>query len=172
MQLVYHVATTVDGFIAEPDGSFARFPPAQDSATEYLAALADYSHVLMGRKTYDVGRVQGVLDPYPALETHVVSRTLDEGLHPHVNVVREDPVGFTRALKAREGKAIYLCGGGELAGALVSSGLVDVLIVKQHPVLFGRGVPLLSGLAAPRTLHLTSSRVHASGVVVLRYELG
>lgn len=172
MQLVYHVATTVDGFIAEPDGSYARFPPAEDSAAEYLAALADYSHVLMGRKTYDMGRVHGVLDPYPALETHVVSRTLDEAIHPRVHVVREDPVGFTRALKTKSGKAIYLCGGGELAGALLSSGLVDVLIVKQHPVLFGRGVPLLSGLAGPRTLRLTRSRVHASGVVVLRYELG
>jgi dihydrofolate reductase len=171
MLLSYHVATSVDGFIARADGSYACFPPAEDSAAEYFAALDGYSHVLMGRKTYEVGLPHGVTDPYPKLESYLVSTTLERSPDPKVTVVRDDVVAFVATLKAREGRGIYLCGGGALAGTLMSAGLVDTLIVKQHPVLIGDGIPL-STLRAPRDLVLEASKVHPSGVVVLRYAVG
>lgn len=169
MHLDYYVATTADGFIAASDGSFAFFPPAEDSATEYLTALRGYSHALMGRRTYEVGLRHGVTDPYPFLKSYVVSTTMKASPDPAVTLVAGNPTAFVADLKTGPGSSIYLCGGGALASALFRAGLVDHLIVKQHPVVIGRGTPLLEALDVPVQLSLERHRVHPSGVAVLHY---
>ena len=70
--LRYHVAASLDGFIARPDGSTDCFPGdlQTENVTDYLYSLAaEYDTVLMGRDTYAVGQKFGVTDPYPMLET-------------------------------------------------------------------------------------------------------
>lgn len=171
MHLDYYVATTADGFIADSGGGFGFFPPAEDSANEYLAALRGYSHVLMGRKTYEVGLPHGVTNPYPFLSSHVFSMTMKESPDPAVELVSGDPVAFVTELKKREGNGIYLCGGGALAGTLLRAGLVDNIIVKQHPVVIGHGTPLLVALDGPVQLTLEKHRIHPSGVAVLHYSV-
>lgn len=48
-QLVYHVATTLDGYIARPDGSAPGFPTSGDHVEAYQAELARYAAIVMGR---------------------------------------------------------------------------------------------------------------------------
>ena len=51
---------------------------------------------------------------------------------PAVEVVGQDVIGRVRALKAGQGKDIWLAGGGRLAAFLVDE--IDELILKANPV--------------------------------------
>ncbi|MCE9673640.1 dihydrofolate reductase family protein [Myxococcus stipitatus] len=168
-KLTYHVATTLDGFIAREDDSFDCFINEGDHVTDYLATLRTYGAVLMGRRTYDIGLKFDVTDPYPYLDTYVFSRTLKESPNPRVKLISEDVVGAVRALKAQEGKDIYLAGGGELATQLFTAGLVDEVITKVNPLLLGTGIPLVTRLPAHIPLELRSTKVYRNGVVLLQY---
>ncbi|WP_414685476.1 dihydrofolate reductase family protein [Micromonospora robiginosa] len=185
-KLVYFVATTLDGFIAAPDGSFDFLPLAPDVApylaTEWPQTLPTFAHaqlgvaspptgrfdtVLMGRGTYQPGLAIGVTSPYAHLRQYVFSRTLAPADHPDVEVVAGDPVAFVRDLKTRPGGDIWLCGGGHLAGQLFDE--VDELVVKLNPVVAGSGIPLVARGFAPHRFTLTATRPFDSDVVVLRY---
>lgn len=55
-KLKYHVACTVDGFIAHSDHSISGFVSEGAHVDDYLNSLrSDYDSVLMGRRTYEYG---------------------------------------------------------------------------------------------------------------------
>lgn len=188
-KLRYHVATSLDGFIAREDGSTDCFPGdlQAEHVTDYLFTLAaEYDTVLMGRATYEVGLKLGVGDPYPQLDTYVFSRTPKASPHPRVHWVGEDAAGVVRGLKARAGtdvdwsqtiqglpartpKDIYLGGGGDFARTLLAEGLIDEVQLKVNPVLLGTGRPLVAGLPRDVPLELLSTKTYRTGVVLLRY---
>lgn len=76
-----------------------------------------------------------------------------------------------RELKQEAGKAIWLCGGSELASTLFAAGLIDQMIVKLNPVLFGSGVPLFAPVVKQAALQLTKHKSYESGHIVLYYRL-
>ncbi len=167
----YYVATSIDGFIAREDGSFADFAPDQTQLALYLDRIqTQYDTVLMGRATFEVGLSQGVRDPYPWLDTHVFSNTLEPGSVPEVSIHGESAPEVVSKLRAREGGRIWLCGGGELASALIDAGLIDRLVLKRYPVVLGGGVPLFRG-SEPQRLKLGPCERHDSGVRIEEYEL-
>lgn len=170
--LVYHVATSLDGFIADADGGFAAFPTTGAHIPDYVASLAGYGSVVMGRATYQVGLAQGVTNPYPMLRSYVLSSSLGASPDPAVTVVPGDAAAFVRDLRAREERPIYLCGGGKLAAALFAARLIDTVIAKQNPLLFGTGIPLFAGALPATRLVLRDARVYASGVIVSTYDVG
>ncbi|MER7796534.1 dihydrofolate reductase family protein [Microbacterium sp. NPDC096154] len=183
-ELVYYVAVSLDGCIAAPDGGFDAFLVEGDHAPvlfeEYgdaipahvLSALglqppaARFDTVVLGWNSLLPGLKIGVDSPYPHLRQYVASRTARQ-VAPDVTLT-SDPVATVRELKAEEGLDIWLCGGGELAGALIDE--VDRLVLKRNPFAFGSGIPLFGH--APyesRRFDLVSVRPFQSGVVVEEY---
>ena len=185
--IVYYVASTLDGFIAREDGSFdgflwddqygadlfERFPetfPAHlQPADAPPVENKHFDTVLMGRKTYGVGLREGITNPYPTLVQYVFSRTMEESPDEHVTLVAEHVEETVRALKQEPGKAIWLCGGADLAATLFDANLVDTLIVKLNPVVFGTGIPLIGKGIEPTALTLIENNVYQSGHVLLQY---
>jgi dihydrofolate reductase len=184
-RLTYYVAATADGYIAGPDGEVDFFPIEADVTAAMNAVLPEtvptglraavgladaenrrFDTVLMGRATYDVARKAGVTSPYAHLKQYVFSRTLGNE-DAAVSVVATEPAAFVRGLKAQAGGGIWLCGGGKLAGHLLSE--IDELIIKQDPVVVGSGVPLFDGPFAPRHLSVVEVRTFESGVNVITY---
>ena len=53
-----------------------------------------------------------------------------------------DVVDFTNQLKNKEGKNIWVMGGGDLNTSFINKKLVDELIITVSPVLIGKGIPL------------------------------
>ena len=74
-----------------------------------------------------------------------------------------------RELKRQPGSGIWLCGGAELAAAILPE--IDELILKVNPVLFGAGIPLIAGsVALPLTL--LSTHAYTNGVLLQQYRIG
>jgi dihydrofolate reductase len=187
-QLVYYVACTLDGFIARADGSFdwalfegehfadlfAWFPETFPAHLRGMLGVSEeaqrFDTVLMGRATYEVGAKSGIVSPYAPLRQFVVSRTLPAVQSADVQVYRGDPVDLVRRLKTEPGKDIWICGGAQLAGALV--GEIDELILKINPVLIGSGISIFSGAAGTWPTTLLEHKVYPNGFVLARYRAG
>ena len=171
-KLRYHVAVTLDGFIAHKDHTVDGFVAEGEHVTHYLESLKnDYDVALMGRRTYEFGFQFGVTNPYPWMKQYVLSRTMERSPDPNVELVSENVIDFVRRLKGEEGKDIYLCGGAELATTLFAANLVDEIMLKLNPVLFGSGIPLFSGAIEQTSLELADSKTYESGVVLLHYRV-
>lgn len=188
-ELIYYIAISLDGFIAHEDGSFGGFPWDEAFIAElgrrfpetiptHLRAMLGvegdnqvFDTVLMGRKTYEVGLKEGITSPYGTLKQYVFSRTLGTSPDEHVTLVADEAVEVVRALKAEAGHAIWLCGGAHLAATLLAEGLIDTLILKLNPVLFGTGIPLFDGSVPLTALDLTDSTAFPSGHMLLHYRV-
>lgn len=170
-ELCYYVATTLDGHIAHVDGSFDGFAWDDEVVADFFSDLASFGTVLMGRKTYEVGVKEGKTSPYPSMRQIVFSRTLETSPDPAVELVHEDPAGFVSRLKAETDRPIWLCGGGEIASALMGAGLIDRLVLKLNPVVFGDGIRLVSGLDEQVSFVLESSKTYDCGILKLGYRL-
>ncbi|MFD8699054.1 dihydrofolate reductase family protein [Kitasatospora purpeofusca] len=188
-QLTYYVGTTLDGFVAGPDGKSDFLPFEGDLAAARLAEYPEtvpahgggapnptagrrFDTVLMDRAGYESGLTADGTSPYPHLTQYLFSDTLDfsgtlDGVDPVVELVTGDPVAFVRALKAGDGAGIWLRGGADLAGQLIEE--IDELVVERHPVATGSGVPLFRAPFRPTAFTLTDSRVFSSGVTLTTY---
>ena len=189
-ELVYYVATSLDGYIAGAGGETDAFPVEGDhmqtvldefadavpshvaSALGIEPTLATFDTVLMGWTTYQVAASQGIPSPYAHLRQYVFSRSPragEGGADRGPTMTTEDPRLVVRDLKAEPGTAaIWLCGGGELASALIDD--IDRLVLKVNPVVFGGGIPLFGGRAvAPLPFALEQSTAYTSGVVIGDY---
>jgi dihydrofolate reductase len=170
-KLIYHVATSIDGFIAHEDHSVTGFLNEGDHIGEYLASLQnDYDTVLMGRRTYDFGVQFGVTNPDPWLKQYV-SSSRSEGVNENLEVVSSDAVALVLRLKSEPGKDVYLCGGARLATTLLEQGLTDEIILKVNPVLFGSGIPLTRALPQYLSLDLKHSKSYSNGVLLVQYSI-
>ena len=94
-KLKYHVATTLDGFIAHQDHTIDGFVAEGEHLTDYLESLRnDYDIVLMGRRTYEFGFQFGVTNPYPWMKQYVLSRTMERSPDPNVELVSQNIIDF------------------------------------------------------------------------------
>lgn len=177
-ELIYFVAVTLDGYIAGPQGEYDAFLMEGDHMEPLMGRFADtlptdfaqaqgvpqtrelVDTVLMGWNTYAIG---GVPSPYRHLRQIVFSRSRTAHADS-LEVTASDPREVVRGLKEEEGTGIWLCGGGALAAALAPD--IDRLILKRHPVLFGRGIPLFEAHSyLPERFALVENTVFDSGVM-------
>lgn len=172
-KICYHVAASLDGFIAGPDGSADSFLAEGDHVDAYLKSLESYDTVIMGRRTYEFGYEFGLTPgerAYPNMEHWIFSRTLAVTPASGVHIVRDNWLEKIDNLRAMDGPPIYLCGGSVFAGWLLRESRIDALIIKLNPVVFGAGLPLFSGAEyRPENYDLLSAKEFKSGVLELHY---
>ena len=167
-RLRYQVATSLDGYIAGPNGEFDWI--TMDPDIDFAALFAQFDAVVMGRKTFLTTIQDGGSGAMPGLDVVVFSRTLRAADYPAVSIENSDPADRVRSLKAKAGKDIWLYGGGELFRALLDAALVDSVEPAVIPVLLGDGIPMLPSPAARTVLSLSSHRLYPkSGIVLLEY---
>lgn len=169
-RLRYQVATSLDGYIAGPDGGFDWI--VMDPEIDFAALFAQFDTVVMGRKTFLATLQPGESGAMPGLDVIVFSRTLRAADYPAVSIVNDDPAERVRSLKAQPGKDIWLYGGGELFRTLLEAGVVDTVEPAIVPVLLGNGVPMLPSTAMRTKLVLSGHRLYAtSGIMLLEYTI-
>lgn len=167
-QLRYSVATSLDGYVAGPNGEYDWI--TIDPEIDFEAMYAGFSGLVMGRKSYEVFVATGGAVG-PALPTYVYSTTLPEGERDGV-VFARDAATHVKALKRDDGKPLWLWGGGELFRALAAAGLVDGVDVAVIPIVLGGGIPLMAAPGTRLPLTLRSHRLYkASGIMFLEYDV-
>lgn len=167
-RLRYHVATSLDGFIARPDGAYDWL--VTDPSIDFAALYREFDTAVMGRKTYEVAATQGG-GAMPGLDVIVFSRTLPAREGGGVRIVNDDAAEFVADLKAISGGDIWLFGGGALFRSLLDAGLVDTVEVAVMPVLLGAGIPLLPPGASTKLVLADQKVLPTTGIVALSYSV-
>lgn len=173
------IATSLDGFIARPDGDITwltdpppgrkhRSAPPGLPALEWDTFYPTIDHLVMGCATYEKVLTFGQW-PYQDKHAIVLSTILADPGIPEVTLARdlEECVEYLDHHAARE---VYV-DGGKVVQSFLQADLIDELTIATAPVLIGRGLPLFGALE--RDLHLTTTASHTSdtGMVHTTYTL-
>jgi dihydrofolate reductase len=166
-RVCYAVATSLDGYIAGPDGEFDWI--VMDPEIDFGEIFSRFDTVLMGRRTFEATLKIGG-GPAADMKAFVFSRTLRQEDHPDVTIVADGAERTVAELRAGPGKDIWLFGGGSLFRSLAGAGLVDTVETAVVPILLGGGIPMLETPARRVGLALTGHKVYsATGIVSLEY---
>ncbi len=142
-KLVLFIASSLDGYIATDEHNLNwLFAVEGEGDNGYSKFYDTVDSVLIGRVTYDwiIEHEKGDF-PYKGKECYVFSRTKKND-NRYVNFIYNDVVQFTKELKNKNGKNIWLVGGGDLLNTFIKEKLVDELIISVAPILLGKGIPL------------------------------
>ena len=157
----YYTATSLDGFIADPDNSldwlFTR-KRADDGPLNYGDFIAEVGAMAMGSTTYEWILDHEFADKDPAEWKWPYEIPCWVFTHRRLPVVPDSGIEFTSAeiatvheemAEAAGGRNVWIVGGRDLAGQFADAGLLDEVIVSIAPVTLGGGAPLL-----PRRIEL------------------
>jgi dihydrofolate reductase len=163
----YIVATTLDGYIAGPNGEADWI--LMDPDINFAELWAQFDTLLMGRKTYDAAKTRLGEEFTQGRKTIVVSRTQRPA--PNVTILPDLTRDHMQSLRAQSCKDIWLMGGGELFRSMLAMHEVDTVEVNIMPVLLGGGVPLLLPPSQRAILKLSGHKIYRSGIVSLVYDV-
>lgn len=181
MKTQYYTATSLDGFIADPNDSLDWLFALGDIAdTSYPAFIRDVGALAMGSSTYEwmlrhvIGPEADHPEPWPYEQPTWVftSRKLPGIPGADVRFVRGDVRPVHREMvEAAGGKNVWIVGGGDLVGQFHDAGLLDELFVQIGSVTLGAGKPLLPRVITKPSLRLVSARAVGPGFAELHYEV-
>lgn len=172
-QIKLYIATSLDGYIATPDGGvewLTLFPNLANDDYKYKELLKSVDIILMGGRTYREIIGFGGEWSYREKETYIVS-------HNNINLTPNEPIHFITEnileeilqLKDNQGKDIWLVGGGELVSMLLNHDLIDEMQICVFPTILGQGIPLFPNKPKESNWKLKSCQTFQDGVVLTTY---
>jgi dihydrofolate reductase len=166
----YYTATTLDGFIADPDDSLdwlftrKRDPEGFLNYGEFIAGIGAMA---MGSTTYRWIIAHEFADkdvedwtwPYDIPCWVFTHGPLVEVPNARIEFTSADVASVHAEMAAAAGERnVWIVGGGDLAGQFAEAGLLDEILVTIAPVTLGAGKPLL-----PRRIELRLEELGQNG---------
>jgi dihydrofolate reductase len=171
MTVSVFIGTSVDGFIARPNGDLDFLPPGGGEPHGYNEFIATVDTIVIGRKTFETVLA---MESWPYGDKRVVvlsSRPIDMSRAGGVVGQMAGPPGeIVSQLAASGAHHLYIDGGITIQGFL-RAGLIQRLVITRVPVLIGDGVPLFGTLPGDIRLHHVATRHYASGLVQSEYQV-
>lgn len=171
---VLFIATSIDGFIAKPDGNLewlTSFPPPQKGDYGYSDLLQSIEATIMGRKTYEEIIGFGMTWPYKEYDSYVVTSDTNYLIKSeNTFAVNGDLKDFILTRKKKAQKDIWLIGGGQLVTKFINEKILDKMIITIIPKILGEGIPLFPGKPAETNWKLMETIPYDTGAVTLIYE--
>ncbi len=176
-----YIATTVDGYIAEKDGSVDFLEQYQSSASSedgdmgFADFLDSIDLLIMGRKTFDQVISFGEnLWPYGDRQVWVWSRSPSSVEIPKIrsnNVVgvSGEPRELLEMAQQKGFRHVYVDGGTTIKHFLLQ-GCIDDFILTRVPMLLGEGIPLFSEMQRLSLEHV-STKSYPNGLVQSYYRV-
>ncbi|WP_265923028.1 dihydrofolate reductase family protein [Cupriavidus nantongensis] len=169
------IATSLDGFIARPDGDIGwlleRDDPAEDHG--YTDFIADKGAIVMGRGSYEKVVTMGewAYDrPVLVLSRQLAGQRVPDALQGKVRFSDATPQDAMAQLEAEGVQRIYV-DGGQVVQSFLRDGLIADMVITTVPVLIGAGRPLFGALPHDVSLELEASRHFPSGLVQSFYRV-
>jgi dihydrofolate reductase len=177
-KVIYSMSASLDGYIAEPDGSFDWSFPGDELHQFHNDQTRTLAGHLLGRRLYETMLYWETADDpsevsrdfaaiWKALPKVVFSRTLESVEGTNTTLARDDLRTELIALQESTGGDVGV-GGAELAGEAARLGLIDEYRVFVYPVAVGGGSPFFPP-DHRLDLELLETRTFSSRVVYLRY---
>ena len=172
-----YIATSLDGFIARPDGDidWLHRPEYTLNGEDfgYAAFIASVDALVMGRHTYEKILSFGGAWPYAGKHVIVLSSgqsAVPDELAGRVEVLALPPAEIGKAIRQRGFQHVYL-DGGKTVQAFLRDNLVDELTITRIPVLLGEGLPLFGETGRDIRLQHVRTDAFPNGFVQSRYRL-
>ena len=182
VKLTYAAIASLDGYVADREGSFAWSAPDEDVHEAVNDLMRSVGTLLLGRRMYDVLVAWETMDTSgepPALRDYaelwrasdkvVYSTTLDEVASARTRLERTFDPGGVERLKATASRDLSI-GGPNLAAQAIHANLVDEIHLFLNPIVVGGGTRALPEHAALK-LELLDERRFRGGVVSLSYRV-
>ena len=171
MTVPVFIGTSVDGFIARPNGDLDWLPAGGGEPHGYNEFIASVDAIVIGRKTFEKVLT---FDGWPYGDKRVVvlsSRPVD--LSAAGGVVEQmsgPPAEIVSQLAASGAHNLYVDGGITIQRFL-REGLIQRLIITRVPVLIGDGIPLFGMLPHDVRLRHIATQHYPSGLVKTEYHI-
>lgn len=175
---------TLDGYFTDAHGDMSWAYGGSDDP-EFAAFTADNAKgsgaLVFGRVTFEMmasywptpaaakanGTVAERMNASPKI---VFSRTLKNPAWANTSVIKDDPAGAMKDLKADAGPDMVILGSGSIVEQLAAAGLVDSYQFVFCPVVLGKGRTMFDGLPQAAPLRLKTSRAFRNGKIFAVYE--
>lgn len=167
-KVILYIATSLDGYIARPNGNVDWLDVYNDVDYGYEAFIASVDCAILGRGTYEKSLAFGE-EVFKAMPHYVFTHS--DGLENWgaVQFIREEPAAFVGRLKQAAGRHIWMMGGGLLLNDFLAAGLVDEMMIFVIPQLLGEGIALFPGPVSGSQIPLIGTEKYSNGVVLLYY---
>jgi dihydrofolate reductase len=178
--LIYSMGVSVDGFIADREGTFGWTTPNEEQFRFHITQIREVGGYLCGRRLYETMLVwetdpsmrddelgAAFADVWCAIPKVVFSRTLD-GVEGNARLAEASLAEEAAAALNATDKDVAI-GGAGLAAEAVELGLVDELRMFRNPVVVGGGTPFLPPVTKDVPLDLIETRTFGSRVIYERY---
>jgi len=167
-QFSVFIATSLDGYIARPDGGIDWLKIVEQPGQDYgYKAFADSVDTLvMGRKTYDVALGFGTW-PHSGKRCIVLTHRYSAPCFGE-EFMFGDPRMIAGKLGDEGARRVYV-DGGDIIRQFLEAALIDDLTLSVVPILLGDGIPLFRRGMPEQRLKLVEGRTFPSGLVQLRY---
>ncbi len=164
-----HIAVSLDGKIARPDGSFdwlIEYPPQEFGIDAFLAEV---DAIVMGRATYEA--VRGFGDwPHPDKPTFVVTSRPLVDPPQGVEARPADFAALAAELESKGARRVWVEGGGQVIRGIMAVGKLDILEMALLPLVLGDGIPLFPRGTPGLGLRLVKCEPRSGGALHLVYE--
>jgi dihydrofolate reductase len=162
------IATSLDGFIARPDGSIDWLTDRgrQAGDTGYDQFMAAVDTVVLGRNTYEKVLTFDFW-PYDGKHVEVLSSTLAPDVDERI-IVHRTIEGLVETLDDRGAKRVY-ADGGQVVQTFLRAGLLNELTITVVPVLLGGGIRLFGELDQDISLTHNATRTLGAGLIQSDY---
>jgi len=172
MTISVFVGTSLDGYIARPNGDLDFLPAGGGEPHGYDEFIASVDALVIGRNTFETVLA---FPAWPYGDKRVVvlsSRPIDLSA-VRASVVEQmagPPAEIVSKLAASGAHHLYV-DGGITVQRFLRAGLIDRLIITRVPVLIGDGIPLFGALVHDVTLRHITTRHYPSGLVKSEYHV-
>ncbi len=172
MTVSVFIGTSLDGFIARPNGGLDFLPPDGGEPHGYSEFIASVDAIVIGRKTFETVLA---MSPWPYGKKRVVvlsSKPLDlsAAVGGAVEQMSGSPAEIVSKLAASGAHHLYVDGGITIQRFL-RAGLIQRLIITRVPVLIGDGIPLFGTLTGDIRLRHIATKQYPSGLVSSEYHV-
>ena len=180
--LIYSVIASLDGYVADTQGSFDWAEPDEELHTFVNDLERPIGTYLYGRRMYEVmvywetahtlvdqpSFIRDYAEIWQGAEKVVFSTTLERAASARTRIERTFDPDAIRRMKVTAGAEISV-GGPDLAAQAIAAGLVDEIHLFVAPVVVGGGTASLPD-GVRLALELRDERRFGNGTVHLHYD--